>query len=197
MEGKPADWRGPQSEQENSTSDISEEESNEKSLGTSSTAGAYIASGAQTLGKELGLRKDKPESVSEISRASSVVDLRHVHDKQNPEDQPPYPGVEGTEAQKPTSAHLLTTSPSGSVSASGFGRGAIKSSEIKTAEKEAAHEESDTAKISDTKATPLDTNTENQRDHNPPLSIRDPDGKEDRVTYDDEDDEDDTPTATR
>lgn len=66
-ENPPANWRG----EENSETKPSDGFDSGRSGGTAITIGATINSGASTLGKELGLRKSKPDSAN-VSRASSV-----------------------------------------------------------------------------------------------------------------------------
>ena len=150
-EGKPTDWRGPQTDEEKSQTDPSGDNTHSSltasldrtsATPSSTVAGAYLAAGAQTLGKELGLRKDRPESVGAVSRASSMRDLKS-HTPVPDETDNPYPSDNDTHLQ------TTTTSSSGaggiptrddSVSASNFGKG-MKSAEIKDAEKEIADEE--------------------------------------------------------
>lgn len=68
-ENPPADWRGEENEESRPADGVN----SGRPGGAALTMGAVVAEGAQTLGKELGLRKSTPDSAN-ISRASSVKD---------------------------------------------------------------------------------------------------------------------------
>lgn len=82
-EEPPADWRGEENEEARPADGVD----SGRPGGAALTMGAVVAEGAQTLGKELGLRKTAPESAN-ISRASSVKDepLRKSTDIQRAEE---------------------------------------------------------------------------------------------------------------
>ncbi|KEF58046.1 uncharacterized protein A1O9_05969 [Exophiala aquamarina CBS 119918] len=66
-ENPPADWRGEGNEESRPADGVT----SGRPGGAALTMGAVVAEGAQTLGKELGLRKSAPDSAN-ISRASSI-----------------------------------------------------------------------------------------------------------------------------
>lgn len=77
-EPRPADWRGKADGDD--VADHDEKDpvggiSSRRPGGAALTVGATVAEGAELLGKNLGLRKDKPES-RDLSRASSATDLQ-------------------------------------------------------------------------------------------------------------------------
>lgn len=88
-EGQAADWRGPQSAYE-ATTEPAGSTASEKASASALNAGAYLAGGAETLGKELGLRKEKSDSI-DVSRASSIREAERKHQHQDDEEHHPYP----------------------------------------------------------------------------------------------------------
>lgn len=67
---RPADWKGEDPKKESEAKHSVDVDSNRPG-GAALTMGAMVEEGADSLGKELGLRKAKPES-ADISRASSI-----------------------------------------------------------------------------------------------------------------------------
>ncbi|EXJ64521.1 hypothetical protein A1O7_00857 [Cladophialophora yegresii CBS 114405] len=99
-EGKPADWRGVDDTEVRPIDGVDSGRKGAAAL----TMGAVINQGANTLGKELGLRKSHPES-ADVSRASSVKDestsgqvSSDVHRVEHSEDEGVKPFVPEDEA---------------------------------------------------------------------------------------------------
>lgn len=75
VEPKPADWTGASTTAESEAKHSDGVDSGRRG-GAAVTMGAMINQGASTLTKELGLRKEHPNSV-DVSRANSVQDVAH------------------------------------------------------------------------------------------------------------------------
>ena len=95
-ENQPANWRGEENEESRPADGVT----SGRPGGAALTMGAVVAEGAQTLGKELGLRKSAPDSAN-ISRASSV------------NDEPLWKSTEIQRAEETEDEGVKTTGPKG------------------------------------------------------------------------------------
>ena len=148
-EGKPTDWRGPKTAHEKTTTEPTSGLNSGRHGAAALTAGTFVETAAETVGKDLGLRKDKPESVDDVSRANSVRNSNHPEKPPPNGPEYPYPDADSDgehgNTDMPSDAHGKSTTSrhesEGSPSASGFGKGP-KSSAIQSAEQEAGTHES-------------------------------------------------------
>lgn len=150
-ESQPADWRGEEDEEARPEDGV---DSGRKG-GAALTMGAVVQSGANSLGKELGLRKSQPDSAN-LSRASSVKEetqeeqsnkITEIEGGEESEDEGVRPfGLEGEDldSYKGSPGHEMEgrqDSPAGHRMAAGMAKIAHIVSKLRSSDDERVDEE--------------------------------------------------------